>query len=781
MKIKLAILASLFFFLSAKAQFVIQTFKSQEVKLLPSDFSRAEATDLKYMMALEPDRLLAPYLTEAGLLPKAPNYLNWENDGLNGHIGGHYLTALSLMFASTGDEKVKERLNYMLLELKKCQDKNGDGYLGGVPGSKVFWANIFNGEVDKISQKWVPLYNIHKTFAGLRDAWLYTQNKQAKIMLIRFANWFVALSSRLTDQQMETLLRTEHGGINEVLADVAAITGNQKYLASAQKFSQKAILTSLTNHQDKLDNLHANTQIPKVIGFKRISELDGDSAYLDAARFFWQTVIDHRTIAIGGNSVREHFNPANNFKSMMTSEQGPETCNTYNMLKLTKMLYKSEGLLKYIDYYERALYNHILSSQQPQTGGFVYFTPMRPGHYRVYSQPETSMWCCVGSGIENHAKYNELIYAHDLNNLYVNLFIPSVLDWKEKGLTLTQQTKFPEEETTQLKINLKKSTHFILNIRYPKWVDAGLLKIKVNQEEVRFSALPSAYVAINRTWKNGDKIDIVLPMKTNTEHLPDGSNDIAVLYGPIVLAAKIDTTNMKDLYADDSRFGHVANDKQYPLLGMPIFVSESQNINSFIKPVAGKALTFTASEIIYPAQYKNVELIPFYKLHNARYVIYWQTENENQLKARQEKLALDEAIQLKLNAQTIDLVYPGEQQPESDHFIQSETSEVGVNNGRHWRDAKGWFSYRLNDQIKEAKLLQITYYGRDLKRKFNIIINGEILASENFLSSKGDRFYIQNYQIPASVIQKSNGYLSIKFEALDGSSTAGIYEVRLLK
>lgn len=770
-----------FFTLSAQSQVAIQAFKPQEVKLLSSDFSKAQAVDLKYIMALQPDRLLAPYLREAGLTPKATSYKNWESDGLDGHIGGHYLTALSLMYASTGDVKVQERLNYMLQELKKCQDKNGDGYVGGVPGSKVFWTKIFNGEVEKVSEKWVPLYNIHKTFAGLRDAWLFTQNKQAKAMLLKFANWHVRLASKLTDQQMETLLRTEYGGINEVLADVAAITGDKKYLIVAQKFSQKAILNPLIKHEDKLDNLHANTQIPKIIGFKRIAEIDGNEDYNNAARFFWETVTQHRSVAIGGNSVREHFNPANNFSSMITSEQGPETCNTYNMLKLTKMLYQSEGLVNYIDYYERALYNHILSTQQPETGGFVYFTPMRPGHYRVYSQPETSMWCCVGSGIENHAKYNELIYAHTATDLYVNLFIPSVLNWIEKGLTLTQQTKFPEEEVTLLKINIKKPATFILNIRYPKWVDAGLMKIKVNKKEVQFSTQPGSYAAIAQKWKNGDEVEVTLPMKTTTEQLPDGSNYVAVLHGPIVLAAKTDATNMKDLYADNSRFGHVANDKQYPLLSMPIFVSEQQNLAEHIKPVAGKPLTFSASPIIYPAQYKNLELIPFYKLHNSRYVIYWQTENENQLKARQEKLAIEEASLVQLNAQTIDMVYPGEQQPESDHFMKAEKSASGVNNGKHWRDTKAWFSYQFTDVKKEAKKLQITFYGGDTKRLFNILINGEIIASENFKNSKGDKFYTLDYEIPSSLIQKSNGLLTVKFEAIPSSVTAGIYEVRLMR
>lgn len=415
----------------------ISAFHISDVQLLKGDFKDAQTTDLKYIMALEPDRLLSPFLREAGIVPKKESYPNWENTGLDGHTAGHYLSALSLMYASTGDKKVLERLNYMLGELKKCQDKM-DGYIGAVPVSKAFWSDISKGKIDAnnfgLNGKWVPLYNIHKTYAGLRDAWYHANSSLAKDMLIRFSDWMLQLTAGLSESQVQTLLRSEHGGLNEVFADVSLITGNKKYLELAIKFSHKLLLEPLKNKEDRLNNMHANTQIPKVIGFERIASITGDSGYHTAAGFFWETVVEHRSSVIGGNSVREHFHPTNNFSSMITSEQGPETCNTYNMLRLTKLLYESSGWEKYIEFYERALYNHILSSQHPLKGGFVYFTPMRPGHYRVYSQPQTSFWCCVGSGMENHAKYSELIYAHDDKNIFVNLFIPSTVQWKKKDL-----------------------------------------------------------------------------------------------------------------------------------------------------------------------------------------------------------------------------------------------------------------------------------------------------------------------------------------------------------
>ncbi|RYG08960.1 MAG: glycosyl hydrolase, partial [Chitinophagaceae bacterium] len=395
--------SSLFFlfFLTASLAFAqdkLQAFNLSDVRLLNGPFKAAQQTDLIYMLSLDADRLLAPYLKEAGLPKKAENYGNWENTGLDGHTAGHYLSALSLMLASTGDVKVKKRIDYVLSELEKCQVKNGNGYLGGVPSGKAMWEQIKKGDIKassfSLNDRWVPLYNIHKIYSGLYDAYSITGNQKAKKMLVKLSDWCIDLVANLTDAQVQTMLKSEHGGLNEVFANVAVITGDQKYMKLARRFSDLAILNPLLNQKDALNGLHANTQIPKVTGFERIAKINRDTSWGNAAAFFWKTVVNNRTISIGGNSVREHFNAANNFSEMVDSREGPETCNSYNMLKLTKQLFLAKGGANYIDYYERTLYNHILSSQS-QAGGFVYFTPIRPGHYRVYSNAQESFWCCV--------------------------------------------------------------------------------------------------------------------------------------------------------------------------------------------------------------------------------------------------------------------------------------------------------------------------------------------------------------------------------------------------
>lgn len=771
--------------LNAQQKAKYSTFPSQDVQLLPGIFKDAQTVDMKYILALDPDRLLAPFLREAGLPTKAENYPNWENTGLDGHIGGHYVSALSLMYASTGDKKVFEKLNYMLDTWEKCQNANGDGYIGGVPGSKKLWADIAAGKIAAggfdLNKTWVPLYNIHKTYSGLHDAFVYAKSEKAKKMLVKFSDWMLNLTKNLDDKQVQTMLRSEHGGLNESFADVAAITGDKKYMQLAYRFSHQTILEPLEHQVDKLNGMHANTQIPKVIGFERIAQLNNDSAYGRAASFFWDNVVNSRSSAIGGNSVREHFHPINDFSSMMTSEQGPETCNTYNMLKLSKMLFQFDGNEKYIEYYERALYNHILSTQHPDKGGFVYFTPMRPGHYRVYSQPQTSFWCCVGSGMENHGKYNELIYAYNKTNVFVNLFIPSRLDWKAQNVVITQTTRFPDEENVTLRVNTPRASKFTLNVRYPAWVAANALKVTINDETVAVTALPGSYVGINRKWKDGDKVVVHLPMRTTVEELPDKSNYVAVLHGPIVLAAKTDTAEMKGLFADDSRGGHVASGRQFPINEMPMFVADKKAVATNIKAVPGKTLTFTASDLIYQDKYKKLELIPFFRLHDSRYIIYWPTETPERISEMQKKSAADEASRQQLAASTLDLITPGEQQPESDHFIESESSNTGVNMDRHWRDATGWFSYKMKDAGKQAGSLQVTYCSKDKGRKFKIQVNNQTIADVALTGSESGNFYPVVYVLPEALVKQSNGILTVKFIAEKGSVAGGVYEVRLLK
>ena len=689
---KNASLFTVLFFLSITclAQTPLTAFPLSSVQLLNSPFKAAQQTDLQYMLQLDPDRLLAPFLKEAGIPPLKENYGNWENIGLDGHTGGHYLSALSNMYAATGDQQVRQRLNYMIDWLDSCQRKNGNGYVSGVPDGKALWKEMAAGQIKagsfSLSNRWVPLYNLHKLFAGLRDAYLIAGNEKAKGMLIKLSDWFITITNPLSDEQMQQLLKSEQGGINEVFADVAAITGDTKYLAMARKLSHKAILNPLLQGKDSLNGLHANTQIPKVIGFKRIAELDGDTAWAKAAAFFWTTVVQHRTVSIGGNSVREHFNPAADFSSMIDDVQGPESCNTYNMLRLTEKLFLTNPQSWYIDYYERALYNHILSSQHPN-GGFVYFTPMRPQHYRVYSQPQECFWCCVGTGMENHGKYGELIYAHTAHDLYVNLYIASRLNWKEKGIALEQQTSFPAKETSVFKFTISQPQSFNLHLRYPVWVPSGQMQVTVNGRKLNAVKDEHGYVQINRTWKTGDVVALRLPMHAAMEYLPDGSPWASFLYGPIVLAAKTDTNNLVGLQANGSRMGHVAGGPMYAIDKAPVIITAQRHPAVQLQPVKDKPLNFTAAGLIAPAAYRHLTLQPFYTVHDARYMIYWRVTDEKGYKQWQQQIAAEEKQQLELENNTIDQVAPGEQQSEVDHQFKGDKTTTGVFKDKHWRSA----------------------------------------------------------------------------------------------
>lgn len=766
--------------LVAGEQKQVHLFPLSNIRLSESPFLKAQQTDLNYILAMSPDRLLAPYLREAGLPPKAPSYTNWENTGLDGHIGGHYISALAMMYAATGNTEIRQRLNYMISELKRCQDTVGTGFIGGTPGSIPLWNEIKAGHIRAggfdLNGKWVPLYNIHKTYAGLRDAYIFAGNTAARDMLIKLTDWMMDITAGLSDEQMQDMLRSEHGGLNETFADVYAITGNRKYLTLAKRFSHMAILHPLLAKEDKLTGLHANTQIPKVIGFKRIADLDSDRAWDDASQFFWQTVTDNRSVAIGGNSVREHFHPADNFESMTIDIEGPETCNTYNMLRLSNLLFQSTGESRYMDFYERALYNHILSSQEPDRGGFVYFTPMRPGHYRVYSQPETSMWCCVGSGLENHTKYGEMIYAHTDDELYVNLFIPSRLEWKEKGIALVQQSRFPDEEHVCLRIEQGGKKAFALKLRYPHWVEKGELGVAVNGRPQHVEETADGYISIERKWKKGDEVVVTLPMKLRMEQLPDRSNFYSFAYGPVVLAAKTGTEDLIGLYADDSRGGHIAHGHQIPLQETPVLVGEAGQIRSSFKKVENE-LRFSYTGEIYPTLFRSLEFIPFFRLHNSRYAVYVRQVTPDGLQQLEDEIAQKEIIKAGLAQNTLDLIYPGEQQPESDHFIQYEDSRTGIRDNRHFRMAKGWFGYDLNMKEEGSSLLLVLHKG-DNKPETSISIDDKKIDVSPSIVNLDENFITWIYELP----EKLNvGRHTIRFTADEHGQTFRIYEIRVLK
>lgn len=754
--------------LSASAQLPtrIETFPISSVRLGDSQFLRNQQADIHYLLGLNADRLLAPYLKEAGLKPKAENYTNWENTGLDGHIGGHYLSALSYMLAATGNKEIETRLNYVLDELRRCQNAAGDGYLCGVPNGRKIWKEIAGGNIRAASfglnDRWVPLYNIHKIYAGLRDAYEVAGRVDARQMLVHLTDWMVQLVSGLTDEQIQQMLASEHGGLNETFADVYGITQDQKYLKLAHQFSDQKILQPLLQSKDELTGKHANTQIPKIIGYKRIADLEGLTDWDRAAKFFWDVVINQRSVSIGGNSMREHFNPTNDFSGLLASEQGPESCNTYNMLRLTKMLYQTSADKSFIDYYERALYNHILSILNPVQGGFVYFTPMRSGHYRVYSQPQTSMWCCVGTGLENPARYGEMIYAHEDNNLIVNLFIASTLTWDD--LTIVQTNRFPQEPATDLTLQLKKARKFSMKIRQPWWTEG--MTLTVNDSPVKFST-DNGYAVITRKWQDGDHIHISMPMHLTAMQTPDGKPQYSFLYGPIVLAAKTGTDRQDGLFADDSRGGHIANGPKIPATQMPALIGSADEVLKHLSPVDGKPMTFKLNGLTLP-QFEGMTLQPFYQLYECRYQIYFPLYTEAEWTAKQQELAAAEKARMELEANTIDKIFCGEQQSESDHFFSGNGSWNGADEGIHWRRTRGQFTYQM--KTDGAKTLRLKGFAE--REAIVVSLDGKLLGTVNL-----DRQGQATLPLPAD----AKGTVTLSLGAEQGKQTPRISEIRLCK
>ena len=744
----------------------VETFPISSVRLGDSQFLKNQQADIHYLLGLDADRLLAPYLKGAGLAPKAENYTNWENTGLDGHIGGHYLSALSYMYAATGNDEIEERLDYVLSELKRCQEAAADGYLSGVPGGRKIWKELSEGNIRAnsfgLNDRWVPLYNIHKIYAGLRDAYLVAGRAEAKEMLVKLTDWMVQLVSGLSDEQIQKMLISEQGGLNETFADVYGLTNDQKYLRLAHQFSDQKILQPLMEGKDELTGKHANTQIPKIIGYKRIADLEGLEDWDRAAKFFWDVVVGQRSVSIGGNSMREHFNPTNDFSGLLASEQGPESCNTYNMLRLTKMFYQTTADKNFMDYYERALYNHILSILNPVQGGFVYFTPMRSGHYRVYSQPQTSMWCCVGTGIENPARYGEMIYAHEGSDLLVNLFIPSTLTWND--LTVIQENRFPQEPSTKLTLKMKKARQFALKIRQPRWTEN--MTASVNGSPVS-SKSEGGYMVVNRKWQDGDVISIEIPMHLTAETTPDKKAQYSFLYGPIVLAAKTGTDRQDGMYADDSRGGHIANGPKIPLTQMPAIIGSANEILTHLAPVDGKPLNFKLSGLTIPS-FEGMTLQPFYQLYECRYQIYFPLYTQQEWTARQQEMAAEEQARMALEAQTVDKVFCGEQQSESDHFFSGNGSWNGSDEGIHWRRTRSQFTYKV--KADGAKTLRLKGFAE--REGFVVTIADKPLGTLRF-----NRQGIATAELPAGI----GGTVTLAIAAEQGRQTPRISEIRLCK
>ncbi|MBB5353093.1 hypothetical protein HNR46_003346 [Haloferula luteola] len=760
----------------------VELFPLSSVRVLEGPFAQAVEVNRRYLLALDPDRLLAPFRREAGLPAKAESYENWENTGLDGHTAGHYLAALANMIAAgdDADHELRKRLDHMLDELELCQIAAGNGYLGGVPGSREFWGKIAAGDVEAIWSKWVPWYNVHKTFAGLRDVYLRLDEPRARELLVHLGDWCVDLISGISDEGMQRMLRSEYGGMNETLADIYAITGEAKYLEAARRFGDRGVFEPLFRHEDRLTGLHANTQIPKIIGMERIAALTNDGKLEDGARFFWETVTEHRNVAFGGNSVAEHFNDPKDFRGMLEHREGPETCNTYNMLRLTEQLFERRPEARLADYYERALFNHILASIHPKEPGFVYFTPIRPEHYRVYSEPEHCFWCCVGTGMENPGKYGEFIYAKAKDGVFVNLFIPSELKISDR-LQIRQETAFPNEQATRLKMELKQASTFTLYLRHPRWVASEGFQVTVNGEVVETRSAPSSYLAVRREWHGGDVVELRLPMETSVERLPDGSDWVALLHGPIVLASPSGKEDLKGLHADGTRMGHVAWGPEVPLDQVPVLLTSEEALVKHVQadPQAGP-MHFRLSGVVDPARSEGLSLQPFYTLHESRYQMYWELTSREKVEARRSKLAAQEREKAAREAATVDQVTAGEQQPEVEHDLKGEGMETGLHNGRRWRHGQ-WIQYTLRTHGEKDLDLVVTYWGGDSGRQFDILVGGTRLATQELKGEAPDQFIEKRYPIPAEVLASAKeGKIDVRFEAKVWLA-GGIFDLRLMK
>jgi uncharacterized protein len=591
-------------------------FRLEDVKILDPDLLRMREQTLAYMLALDSDRLLHNFRVNANLPTSAEPLYNRESptNGWRGHYVGHFLSACGQMYASTGTFRIKAKADAMVAELAICQKALGDkGYLSAFPETSF-------DDLEAGRPAAVVWYALHKIMAGLLDMYVLCQNAQALRMLEGMASWTDWRTGRIPEEQMQRTLQTEFGGMNEVLANLSAVTGNPHYLGVAKRFDHHLVMDPAAHGQDTLTGLHANTQVPKFIGAAREYELTGDSYYHDAALFFWQQVALHRSYATGGDSVSEHFKTPPDVLAPALTDQTQETCNTYNMLKLTDHLFTWQAEPQYADYYERAFLNHILATPHPAEGSPLYYLGMQAGQWKVHFVPNEGFFCCCGTGLENFAKLGEGFYYHDARSLWVNQFFASEVSWKEKGVVIRQETRFPEEAGTRLEIQSKSPTEFGLNVRIPNWAEGASVTINGKRWRPNEKLAPASYAKIERRWKNGDIVEVKLPMHLHLQPIPDDANLAAILYGPVVLAGELGTENLdpKRIYSED-KILHGG----FPAIAVPELAGDRNALGKWIQPAGAKDKPL-AFRTVGAGRPEDVTLSPFYKLFDQRYCVYWR-------------------------------------------------------------------------------------------------------------------------------------------------------------
>ena len=728
----------------------LHPFDLTQVRLLDGPCKVALEANRKYLRMLDADRMLYAFRKNAGLPAVGKPLGGWEAPDceVRGHFVGHFLSACALMYAATGDQELKAKGDYMIAEMAKCQKAIGAqdpaqaGYLSAYPAN--FWDRL---ETMK-NPPWAPYYTIHKIMAGLLDMHTLTGNQQALDILNGMAEYFKRRFDKLTIWQVDQLLTVEFGGMAEVLHSLYAVTGNPDHLALGHKFEKDTFLGPLSLEHDDLTNIHANTHIPQIEGAARRYETTGDERYRTITSYFWDRVVNHRDYATGGSNVGEGWGDPDKLAGTLTANN-EESCTTYNMLKVTRYLLRWTADPKYADCYAHAFLNGIIGTQNPKDGMLLYYLPLAAGNTKNWGTAYDSFWCCTGTGVETFSKLGDSIYLHDADNLYVNMPIASTVDWSDKGVRVEQLTRYPREERTSFIIHCPRSVAFGLNVLVPHWATHGV-SVTVNGQPVGVEARPSSYLTVSRTWRDGDRMTVVMPMSLYTTPMPDDPDTVAVMYGPLVLAG----------LTDRSRY----------LIGDP------KNPAAWVKPVPGKPLTFTTV-----GQKPNMTLVPLNGIINERFGVYFVAIKEGS--ERHKKLLAEEEARRQRETRFLDRVLANDAESERLHHLQEQGSGAGPYGGKGWRHAPspGWFSWNLKVLPDAPITLVCTYWGSDVPpREFDVLIDGKIIAAQTLNMNRPGEFFDIEYKIPPELTHGKDK-ITVRFQGHPNNTAGGVFECGTMK
>lgn len=788
-----------------------------DVRLLGGPLKTAQEADITYLLELEPDRMLAFYRKNAGLTPKAEGYGGWDGPGRNltGHIAGHYLSAISAMWAATGDRRFKDRVDYMVNELKAVQDKHGDGYLVALEGGRKSFGALAKGEIKAaafdLNGEWSPWYTLHKTFAGLRDAYRFTGNHTALDVETKFAAWAEGILKNLDHAQIQQMLETEFGGMNEVLVDLYADTGDPRWLKLSYAFEHEALIYPLQRHQDILGGTHANTGIPKLIGSAERYIYTQQPADLVAAAFFYDRVVQHHSFSTGGHGTDEYFGPSDHIGDRVHGRTA-ESCPVYNMLKMSRQLFSMAPDAHYADFHERAQFNHALASFDPVARRMSYMVPVGPGVTHEYQDMFHSFTCCVGTGMETHALAGDGLYYESGDKLWVNLYAPSTAKWVAAGVMLRMDSEFPEGETAKLTLALQKPKQFTLAMRRPYWAGDGFT-ITVNGRAVDASGASnsasartpggragqrrslyappqpvSSYVELNRTWRDGDVVEVTLPKSLRLEPTPDMPQRVAVMWGPLVLAGDLGPEPPRGRSRGEN--GELLEESgaapRAPVV--PVFVAAGIPVSDWVKPVPGAPGRFrtvgVGREPDAAGAEREVDLVPFYRLHRRTYSTYWDLLTPTEWAAQKVEYGRAAERQRRLEAASVAWVRPGNAASEKAFGYQAgSNATLQRMSSRSGRAARSWFSYTMPVDAAHPMAVVATYYSADRRTSpasFDILLDGQLLAEQKVARTDPGRFFDVTYPVPAALVQ-GKASVTLRFQAREGSQVAAVYGVRMVR